>query len=767
MALLKCKMCGQDIEVQQGAASCRCPACGTKQTVPPTDSARMVERYMQANRLRRAADFDAAFDVYQSILVYSPSDAEAWWGKCLCRYGIDYVTNAETGEKKPTCHRTLTTSIFEDEDYKKCIECADPVARQMYADEAAEIDRVQKGILTIAQKEQPYDVFICYKEKDPDTDERTQDSVLAQEIYYALTEKGYKVFFARVTLEHKLGEEYEPLIYAALSTARVMLVLGTKPEYMTAPWVRNEWSRFLAMSKGDPNRLIIPCYRDMDPYDLPEALAPLQSQNMAKIGFLQDLLHGIGKVMGKGAETAASGGSASRTGAMTERAFILLKDEQFEEADRLLNQLLTSDPHSARGYLGKLMVLRRAATPEALAGSKVPLTYSKSYQHALEYGDETLKKQLNGYSRQVDEGVEERLTAAYRQMAACQFAGAVPALDGLIDDLCPDAASKKFSPAFLADIKLPTTNPLLSRARVGKLMAERNVNFPQKLANETEPLEKSPFFSAAFSCADGETRAQLTAWRDQAQRNHEAKLAEQTRQKQEAERQAEEKRRENTRNRIADELSKPNSCTALRRLNSQISGLQNTIKEKREKDIPEAVKTLKSEKKALRKYNWQAAGSILLGLACLALSIVLIRGIVVKAQEGSVWGPIWRVPVLILTGVFSYAAIGGALITEKPRGKFFSDQEIGIERARKKKSCEDLMSRIAAHERSAQACTDLLPQLEQEYKRLDEERTELRKRAQMKDYEDLNQFDSECSKFRSVIPASTEALLKAAEDARK
>ena len=40
---------------------------------------------------------------------------------------------------------------------------------------------------------------------------RRQDSVLAQDIYDALTDKGFKVFFSRITLEDKLGKQYEPV----------------------------------------------------------------------------------------------------------------------------------------------------------------------------------------------------------------------------------------------------------------------------------------------------------------------------------------------------------------------------------------------------------------------------------------------------------------------------------------------------------------------------------------------------------------------------
>ena len=54
---------------------------------------------------------------------------------------------------------------------------------------------------------------------------------------------------ARKTLERALGSEYEPIIYAALQSARAMVVLGTKAEHFNAVWVRNEWSRYRELIK--------------------------------------------------------------------------------------------------------------------------------------------------------------------------------------------------------------------------------------------------------------------------------------------------------------------------------------------------------------------------------------------------------------------------------------------------------------------------------------------------------------------------------------
>lgn len=69
---------------------------------------------------------------------------------------------------------------------------------------------------------------------------RTLDSVLATDIYELLTKEDYKVFFSRVTLDDKIGVAYEPYIYAALQSAKIMIVVGTKEEYFNAIWVRNK-----------------------------------------------------------------------------------------------------------------------------------------------------------------------------------------------------------------------------------------------------------------------------------------------------------------------------------------------------------------------------------------------------------------------------------------------------------------------------------------------------------------------------------------------
>lgn len=230
-----------------------------------------------------------------------PEEAEAYWGLVLCRYGIEYVDDPATGKKVPTCHRSSFDSILEDADFEQACENADAIARRLYRGEAKAIEDIRRGILEVSGKEAPYDIFICYKETD-EIGNRTMDSVIAQDVYDALTEKDYRVFFSRISLEDKLGTEYEPYIFAALNSAKVMLVFGTDYEFFNAVWVKNEWSRFLSLIAAGQKKTLIPCFKDIDAYDMPKEFQRLQAQDMGKVGAIQDLLRGIDKIMGGGTE---------------------------------------------------------------------------------------------------------------------------------------------------------------------------------------------------------------------------------------------------------------------------------------------------------------------------------------------------------------------------------------------------------------------------------------------------------------------------------
>lgn len=407
MALFKCKMCGGALEINNNETVATCEYCGTQQTLPKLDDDRRANLYDRANHFRRNNEFDKAMGIYEQILNEDNTDAEAYWSLVLCRYGIEYVEDPASHKRIPTVNRAQFTSVFDDDNYKSALQYADSYQRAIYEEEAKAINEIQKGILAISQKEEPFDVFICYKETD-NSGRRTPDSVLANDLYHQLTQEGFKVFFARITLEDKLGSAYEPYIFAALNSAKVMVVLGTKPEYFNAVWVKNEWSRYLSLIKNGAKKMLIPAYKDMDPYDLPEEFSHLQAQDMSKLGFMQDLIRGIKKIAQSDTpkttvvkETVISGGNAN-TAPLLKRAFIFLEDGDWNSANEYCEKVLDIDPENATAYLGKLLSELRVRKQETLKDQAEPFDHSNNYQKAIRFADEKLKSTLTGYIEHIN-----------------------------------------------------------------------------------------------------------------------------------------------------------------------------------------------------------------------------------------------------------------------------------------------------------------------------------------------------------------------------
>ncbi len=412
--IIKCKMCGGDLAFEPGSTVCECEYCGSKQTIPSADSEKKTNLFNRANRLRMNSEFDKASAVYEQIVAEFPEEAEAYWGLCLCAYGIEYVDDPATGSKIPTCHRTLPTSIMEDSNFEQACDYADPVARKVYREEAKTIDRIQKDILSIAQSETPYDVFICYKETAEDGS-RTEDSVLAQDVYEALTAKGLKVFFSRITLEDKLGTQYEPYIYAALSSAKVMLAFGTTYEYYDAVWVKNEWSRFLGMMKADKRKVLIPCFKGLDAYDMPKEFRGLQAQDMAKLGWMQDLVRGVEKLCGKGGTASSAPNTvvqktvvqevqeSGKADNLMKRVYLYLEDRDFAKASKYIDKVLDVDAEYAPAYMAQILVGNKLTKEANLTTLRMSIDDNTTWKKALRFANEEQKQRYLGYAKQINE----------------------------------------------------------------------------------------------------------------------------------------------------------------------------------------------------------------------------------------------------------------------------------------------------------------------------------------------------------------------------
>ncbi len=282
-----CNICGANYEYRNGRWIC--PACGAYK--PEELSNEEATLLYNAEQKLRLNAFDDAEELYRDIIRKYPENSRGFWGLVRAQYGIKYEQDYD-GKMIPTCYAASYDSILLDKNYLRALELADKMDKVYYAEQAEKIEKIRIEWVEKAQKEAPVDVFISYKDTELENGvERTDDSHEAFELYTHLRDQGYTVFYSRESLKDKTGEKYEPYIFNALNTAKVMIVFGSKPEYIESTWVKNEWSRFykrIKSGKKQKNALVL-VYKGFNPARLSRPLSAVQSINRDSLTFAHDL----------------------------------------------------------------------------------------------------------------------------------------------------------------------------------------------------------------------------------------------------------------------------------------------------------------------------------------------------------------------------------------------------------------------------------------------------------------------------------------------
>ncbi len=296
---IRCQSCGSSDVANSGKGIGKCSHCGSTMILPRQDE-EIIALLNAAYVYRENFNYDLAIKSYQFVLEKDSNELSAYEGILLSEYGIEYVKDSYTGKLIPTCHRAHFKSILEDDYYKTLYTLASDEQKAVIENKAKEIDKLQKAIERQLKNEQEYDVFISYKATDS-KGEKSEDSIIARNIYEELIKKNYRVFLAEKSLEDRLGSEYEPIIFKALHTSKIFILVGTSKQNIESSWVRNEWSRFVDRIKTDkdlPTGCFIPVFKDMSPYDMPKVNNTfVQGVDAGKLGYAITVADGVSKLL--------------------------------------------------------------------------------------------------------------------------------------------------------------------------------------------------------------------------------------------------------------------------------------------------------------------------------------------------------------------------------------------------------------------------------------------------------------------------------------
>ncbi|MBP5342573.1 TIR domain-containing protein [bacterium] len=279
--LIKCPNCHGENLIDSSMNICHCKFCRKDFYIGPTENG----LFDNAVKLRNRLEFDEAYTELENILTNGNQSAELYYQFLLCDYGVSYVDIDDENKIRsyPTLNRLDRKSIFDKDEYKKLEKILSNNEEQLkiYKERLEEIDKLRADSIKLMEKQEPFDIFICYKrtKKIEGEDYLTKDSETARRLYDKFTKWGLKVFFAEETLHHEFaGKAFEPIIYSALMSSKIFILVCSspkEPEILSSIWVKNEWQRFKKRVEieGDDKIRFVPVFDNgFQPEQLPRQI---------------------------------------------------------------------------------------------------------------------------------------------------------------------------------------------------------------------------------------------------------------------------------------------------------------------------------------------------------------------------------------------------------------------------------------------------------------------------------------------------------------
>ncbi len=253
--IFTCPSCGSsDYAKQEGMLRCR--HCGNLYR-DSLMSDPIYAKLQYAVNERQEASFDKARRRYEALLSENKEGAhleEVYWGHFLCEQYVIFYQN-DVGDSIPSFWNINEEPCEKSQSYQKALRLGKQSGNAANYERLAERIEEYKAKYKKVKKEYPdgHQIFICFK------DSGTTDANLGYKIYNEFSRK-YNIFFSRESLNTISGNDYEPYIYHALKTAKVLIVLCSDRKNLESKWVHNEWWRFWNFSKGT-DKTIIPVFR--------------------------------------------------------------------------------------------------------------------------------------------------------------------------------------------------------------------------------------------------------------------------------------------------------------------------------------------------------------------------------------------------------------------------------------------------------------------------------------------------------------------------
>ncbi len=421
MRVLECKTCGGHVLLVSDVLG-QCESCGRTVTLPRVREDVQIEFYNRANQFRNWGEFDRAYSDFQHIIAQDSFDAEAYWSLCMCKYGVIYRKDLQSGQYQMVASRVRQEPIWEDMDYLSTLRNCDEDAKPHYRADARQIDEFVEDYFAFVRSEKPYDVFLGVRYADAEG-KKTRSGEVAETVCQKLREKQLRVYCPW----EAPGEAHAVF---ALDTAKLMFAVVTEPEELTGDDIRCYWQLFRSRCETDRNCHLIPIYSGVSLESLPVEIPTHQAVCADLPGWWQDMSWGAMQLLGKQkapAEAEEDGISAEDFVKEARKSFEM---GNLSAAGLMAEQALNYDANHAYAHYYLLMSKHNARKIEDLYCVPVNWETSTALNRIIELDKGELAEKLTVFRTEYCNRRDYQ--AARNYMAKEEYGNAITLLQKLI-----------------------------------------------------------------------------------------------------------------------------------------------------------------------------------------------------------------------------------------------------------------------------------------------------------------------------------------------
>ncbi len=301
LTIKQCGNCNQRVDElwikQDGQGRQVCPYCGVVNVFSSNEEdIRLNERLRDIYIYLDNLQFDSACEQLKHLKEKYPKSSQVYFLYVLAENRVCYTEDGNDSKKRiPTLNDLPEKSLLETDLAKKALELAESeLVRKTYEETFNYIEKIRLEILEAAsKKENQYDIFISTKVTLIDENnhevldgmgkpKESPDCAFARQLYNEISErfKGKKVFFSQSSeaKDKMAGQKYENIIYSALHSSKVFILVAETRQNVEWRWVRNEWMRYLRIMRNDPeNHHYVLITHHLKENDLPNELRKRQN----------------------------------------------------------------------------------------------------------------------------------------------------------------------------------------------------------------------------------------------------------------------------------------------------------------------------------------------------------------------------------------------------------------------------------------------------------------------------------------------------------